>query len=76
MPWYKIELHVGISDKLADWIMATYGNAGQNIAVFEKSGNYTKIIAFANSLAAINTALTEIRNRLVQVEETTYNPGG
>jgi hypothetical protein len=75
MPWYKIELNLGISDKLANYIMTTYGNEGQNIAIFERTGNYTKIIAFANSLAAINTALTDIRNHLVEVEETTYSPG-
>jgi len=69
MPWYKIELNVGISDKLADYIVTTYGNAGQNIRTFERIGNYTKIIAFANSLAAINAALNDIRTRLVEVEE-------
>jgi hypothetical protein len=69
MPWYKIELNVGISDKLADYIIATYGNAGQNIRRFERTGNYTNIEAFANSLAAVNTALTDIRTRLVEVNE-------
>jgi len=69
MPWYKIELNVGISDKLADYIYNTYGNAGQNIRTFERIGNYTKIIAFANTLAGINTAMNDIRTRLVEVEE-------
>jgi hypothetical protein len=75
MPWYKIELNVGISDKLAQYIQTTYGGAGQTIKIFERQGNYTKIIAFANSLAAVNNALTDIRNHLVEVEETVYSPG-
>ena len=75
MPWYKIELNVGISNKLADYIIATYGGAGQAIKIFERAGNYTKIIAFAGSQAGINNALADIRNRLVEVEETVYSPG-
>jgi hypothetical protein len=75
MPWYKIELNVGISNKLADYIVSTYGGAGQTIKIFERQGNYTKIIAFAASQAGINSALTDIRNRIVEVEETTYSPG-
>jgi hypothetical protein len=75
MPWYKIELNVGISDKLANYISTTYGGGGQTIKIFERQGNYTKIIAFANSLAAVNAALTDIRNHLVEVEETVYSPG-
>lgn len=75
MPWYKIEINLGISDKLAKYILETYsGDAHANIPVFDRSGNYTKIIAFAPSLAAINNALTDIRTRLVEVEETQYNP--
>ena len=75
MPWYKIELNVGISDKLADYIINTYGNAGQNIAKFEKSGNYTKIYAFAPSQTAVNNALQDLRTRIVEVEEIDYSPG-
>jgi hypothetical protein len=75
MPWYKIELNVGISDKLASYIQTTYGGGGQTIKVFDRQGNYTKIIAFANSLAAVNAALTDIRNRLVEVIEVDYSPG-
>lgn len=75
MPYYKIELNVGISDKLADYIMTTYGGATGNIKIFERTGNYTKIIAFAVSQTAINTALNDIRNRIAEVEETTYDPG-
>ena len=75
MPWYKIELNVGISDKLANYIVTTYGGGGQTIKIFERAGNYTKIIAFAGSLAGINNALSDIRTRLVEVEETTYSPG-
>jgi hypothetical protein len=75
MPWYKIELNVGISNKLADYIVSTYGGGGQTIKIFERQGNYTKIIAFAGSLAGINNALADIRNRIVEVEETTYSPG-
>lgn len=75
MPWYKIEFNIGISDKLANYIMSTYGGGGQTIKVFERQGNYTKIIAFANSLAAINVALTDLRNRIVEVEEISYSPG-
>lgn len=69
MPWYQIELNVGISDKLASYIVTTYGNNNQTIKVFERQGNYTKIIAFANTQAAINTALTDIRNRIAEVTE-------
>jgi hypothetical protein len=75
MPWFKIELNVGISDKLASYIHTTYGGGGQTIKIFERQGNYTKIIAFANSLAAVNGALTDIRNHLVEVEEIAYSPG-
>jgi hypothetical protein len=75
MPWYKVELNLGISNKLADYIVATYGGGGQNIKIFERAGNYTKIIAFAANITAINTALNDIRNHLVEVEETTYSPG-
>lgn len=74
MPWYKIEFNIGISDKLADYIKSTYGGSGQ-IKVFERQGNYTKIIAFANSQAAINTALNDLRTRIVEVEEVNYSPG-
>jgi hypothetical protein len=73
-PWYQIELNVGISDKLANYIVTTYGGAGQAIKVFQRSGNYTKIIAFANNQSAINQALNDIRTRLVEVQETTYTP--
>jgi hypothetical protein len=69
MPWYQIELNVGISDKLASYILTTYGNNNQTIKVFERQGNYTKIIAFASTLGAINTALTDIRNRIAEVTE-------
>lgn len=76
MPWYKIEINVGISDKLAAYIHTTYGGTGHaNIPVFERKGNYTKIIAFAPSQAAINNALQDLRTHLVEVEETTYSPG-
>ena len=75
MPWYKIELNVGISDKLADYIQTTYGNNNQNIKVFERTGNYTKIIAFAGTLAGINNALSDIRTRIVEVAELPdYSP--
>lgn len=69
MPTYKIELNVGISDKLADYINTIYGGGGQNILSFERRGNYTKIIAIAPSEAAINNALQDLRTRLVEVEE-------
>jgi hypothetical protein len=69
-----IELNVGISDKLAAHIQTTYGSTG-NIKVFERQGNYTKIIAFAVGPGAINTALTDIRNRIAEVTEITYDPG-
>lgn len=75
MPWYKIELNVGISDKLANYIVQTYGGSGQTIKIFDRQGNYTKIIAFANSMGAVNNALTDIRTRLVEVEEIDYSPG-
>lgn len=75
MPWYKIEFNIGISDKLAQYIMTTYGGAGQTIKVFERQGNYTKIIAFANSQAGINAALNDLRTRIVEVEEVDYSPG-
>ena len=75
MPWYKIELNVGISDKLARYILTTYGGAGQTIKVFDRQGNYTKIIAFAATQAGVNTALNDIRTRIVEVEEIEYSPG-
>ena len=75
MPWYKIEFNIGISDKLAQYILTTYGGSGQTIKVFERQGNYTKIIAFANSQAAINNALQDLRTRIVEVEEVNYSPG-
>ena len=75
MPYYLIELNVGISDKLANYIMTTYGGASGNIKRFERSGNYTKIIAFAATQTQINNALQDIRTRLAEVEETTYEPG-
>ena len=75
MPWYKIEFNIGISDKLAKYILDTYGGGGQTIKVFEREGNYTKIIAFAASQAGINNALQDLRTRIVEVEETTYSPG-
>ena len=68
MPWYKIELNVGISDKLSDYIMATYG-AGGNIYIIEKTGNYTKILAQAPSQTAVNNVLADLRTRLAEVEE-------
>lgn len=74
MPWYKIELNLGISDKLAEYIMTTYGSTG-NIKVFERQGNYTKIIAFAVGPAAIATALNDLKNRLAEVTEITFDPG-
>lgn len=74
MPWYLVELNVGISDKLAEYIRTTYGNNNQNIPVFERKGNYTKIIAFAPSVAAINNALLDIRTRIAEVEEIQYTP--
>ena len=75
MPWYKIEINLGISDKLANYIITRYGGVGHiNLPVFERRGNYTKIIAFAPSQAAVNNALQDLRTRLVEVEETTYNP--
>lgn len=76
MPWYKIELNVGISDKLANYILDIYGNNNQTIKVFERTGNYTRIVAFATTQAAINNALTDIRSKIVEVEELpTFNPG-
>jgi hypothetical protein len=75
MPWYKIEFNIGISDKLANYILTTYGGGGQTIKVFDRQGNYTKIIAFANSQAAVNTALQDLRTRIVEVEEVDYSPG-
>jgi hypothetical protein len=75
MPWYKIEINVGISDKLAQYILTTYGGGGQTIKVFERQGNYTKIIAFAASQAAVNNALQDLRTRIVEVEEIDYSPG-
>jgi hypothetical protein len=75
MPWYKIEFNIGISDKLAQYILTTYGNGGQTIKVFERQGNYTKIIAFAGSQAGINAALNDLRARIVEVEEVDYSPG-
>jgi hypothetical protein len=75
MPWYKIEFNIGISDKLANYILATYGGAGQNIKIFERQGNYTKIIAFAASQAGINNALNDLKSRLVEVTEVDYSPG-
>lgn len=75
MPWYLIELNLGISDKLASYIMTTYGTTG-NIKVFERQGNYTKIIAFAVSQAAINVALNDLKNRLAEVTELVgFDPG-
>jgi len=75
MPYYLIELNVGISDKLADYIKATYGGGTGNIKRFERQGNYTKIIAFANSLAAVNGALNDIRTRIAEVQEIEFDPG-
>ena len=66
MPTYKIELNVGISDKLADHIVTTYG---ANILKFERQGNYTSIIAFAPTPQAINVALEDLRSRIAEVEE-------
>lgn len=66
MPTYKIELNVGISDKLASYIMATYGN---NISRFERQGNYTLIVAFAADSAQINAALNDLRTRIAEVTE-------
>ena len=68
MPWYKIELNIGISDKLANYITTTYGGPGV-IFSFERTGNYTKIIAQAPSQAAVNNALADLRTRLAEVEE-------
>lgn len=68
MPWYKIELNVGISDKLADYIVTTYGGPG-TIFSFERQENYTKIIAQAPSQTAVNNALADLRTRLAEVEE-------
>lgn len=75
MPYYLIEINVGISDKLANYILATYDGVTNNIKVFEREGNYTKIIAFANSPAAINVALSDIKTRIAEVTEITYDPG-
>ena len=75
MPWYQIELNVGISDKLAQYIMTTYGGAGQTIKVFQRQGNYTKIIAFAPTETAINNALQDVRTRIAEVQEIEYTPG-
>ena len=69
MPWYLIELNVGISDKLAKYITDTYSNQGKNIISFEKQGNYTKIVAFANNQTQVNNALQDIRTRLAEVSE-------
>lgn len=66
MPTYKIELNVGISDKLADYIVSTYG---ANITRFERQRNYTTIIAFAATPQAINNALADLRTRLAEVTE-------
>lgn len=73
MPYYLIELNIGISDKLANYIIATYGSTG-NIVKFERSGNYTKIIAFAPSQTAINNALNDLRTRIAEVQETSWTP--
>jgi len=75
MPWYQIEINVGISDKLADYIRSTYGNNNQTIKLFERQGNYTKIIAFANTQAAVNTALNDIKSRIAEVIEIDFSPG-
>jgi hypothetical protein len=75
MPYYLIELNVGISDKLADYIYATYSGVTNNIKRFERQGNYTRIIAFANSQAAVNVALNDIKTRLAEVTEITFDPG-
>jgi len=69
MPWYLIEFNFGISDKLAKYITDTYSNNGKNIISFEREGNYTRISAFANNQTQINNALTDLRNRLVEVRE-------
>jgi hypothetical protein len=75
MPWYLIELNVGISDKLANYILTTYGGGGQTIKVFQRQGNYTKIIAFAASQAAVNGALQDLRTKLAEVTELPdYSP--
>lgn len=66
MPYYKIELNVGISDKLADYIMTTYG---LNITKFERKGNYTIVVAYAETQQGINVALNDIRTRIAEVTE-------
>lgn len=66
MPYYKIELNLGISDKLADYITTTYG---ANITKFERKGNYTLVIAYAETQTQINAALLDLRTRLAEVTE-------
>lgn len=66
MPTFKITLNFGISNRLRDYIIQTYG---ANIKSVQTSKNITAFIANAPSQAALDSALADIRSRLVEIEE-------
>lgn len=66
MPLYRITLNFGISEKLKDYIRITYG---ANILTMGFSDNQTTIKANAPNQAALDSALVDIRNKLIEIEE-------
>lgn len=69
MPQYKIYLNFAISDRLRDYIQTTYE---ANILSWNIARNMTAVRVQAPSQAALDAALTDIRSRLVEIQE--YNP--
>lgn len=66
MPIFKIHMNFGISDRLKEYIRATYG---ANIRVTGDARNYTFFRVQAPSMASLDAAMLDIRSRLVEIEQ-------
>ena len=69
MPEFKVTINLGVSDRLRQYIITTYG---ANIKQMAINASETAFIVNAPSQAALDAALADIRTHLVEIEP--YNP--
>lgn len=65
MPKFVIIINFDISERLREYIVATYG---ANITSMSKGGGMTRIKAIAPDQQSLNAALQDIRDHLVEIE--------
>lgn len=68
MPFFRIILNFQISERLKDYIRTTYAS---NILTMREGRNMTAFKVTAPSQTALDTAMADIRSRLVEIEELT-----